>query len=571
MLYLILIIHPPVPARTFRSPLINLQPNTTYYYRAFASNAAGDSYGTEYILTTSEIYTTTITFPVQNINDSGDTIQVILVFTHNLTGTNRNWTSEEKNLLISKHGELDISYNLDDPLLVPGSLSMEISDEDGVLDDLFFGSGTIALATYKQALLTIKINGVEKYSGNCIEDTIKSNTGTRIISFTVAPKTDLIVKRELYNTENKWTNPFSFTPTSYYSVIEILENIFHLVNPSISYLGGSLELIHNWQFQGKGEGVGNFINDIMFQELYQMIDPLFFDNSFGLTNCGDLLKKLAIDWGAFTGMVGNNKAFFKQLFHYNAGNVQTVSVYAFQKAYRYGLIDYVNFSTNIGGPNEPYEEGIYTELADRYIERTSLPGFFITSGSSGTNIKSVISRLNYFVFNHGSTISSPPDEGTIYSNNGSTFQVMGTVIATSGMTTTSYVSTKRVSGIDNPTSSGTLTLVSGTGPGTITYSSVTNADDTYDIYQARLSTLLNNSFADHGKLSANFWYTYRGNIQNCRVDKFIFNGIDYDFLKDFEYAGNKYQPISMKFYYAENKVECEAIFLGDTGYPNPFN
>lgn len=504
-------------------------------------------------------YTTTITFPEQNISPT-ETIQLILVFDTDLTGSNRSWNAVDYNLRVLNYGKREASYDLEDAFMVPGKTSMIIGDPDRVLDDLLFGAGAIAIATDKQAKVTKKVNGVAEFIGNMIEDTIDFDDGTMTLKFTAAPKIDIINKRMVYDEDNNALNPFSYTGSSYYRITAVLEDIFGLVNPSISYSGGSLEVIHDWEFHGKRDTAACFLMDIEFDEIFQMIDPLFFDSSYGLRNCGDILKKYALDWGCFCGFISYDKAFFKKLFYYNASNLQTVNVFNRKKGYRYGLIDYVKVTTGISGPNEPYEQGTFTELEDRYLSRKSLPGFFLNAGiSSGSNIKAVISRTNHFVFDHGSSIVGT-EEGTIYSNNGSQFTVVGRPYADGSVEFT--LPTIKSNGTNNPDAAGTLTLVSGVGPATITYTAYGDADGTYTVHGAR-QTEIYAGHIDLGDLQSQFWYRFRGNIQNCRVDKFTLRGIGYDFLKDFNYDGSKYQPIQMEWNDAEGTTECEAIYLGE--------
>jgi hypothetical protein len=500
---------------------------------------------------------------VQKINDV-NTIQVIIEFTHDLTGTDRNWNAKDYNLRILNYGKLSIGYDLEDAFLVPGTYSLVIGDPDGVLDDLFFGAGEIPIATDKQAKITLKINGSNKFLGHAIEDSIDYNDATCICDLVFAPKTDLINKRMVYDEDGLPLNPFGYTQDTVVSILDILLDIYKLVNPSLTYPTG-LQIIQDWEFQGRRNPTTIcYLNNITFVNLMQSVNELFFVNTYGILTCGDVLKKLAIDWCCFTGLISDEKAFFRKLFLYDPANVQSVNVLSRKKGYKYGLIDYVKVTTELGDPDEPYKEGVFTELEDRYIIRKTLPGFYVTGAFEQTNIFAAIDRDNHFVFFHG-LLANQPSEGAIYSNNGSNFKVVGTAWAGEDIY---YITTERVAGENDPQESGTLTKVSGDGDATYTYASYGDADAippsySYEIYQARDPNLFSNAFKNHGALCANFWYKYRGNIQNCRVDKFIFRGVDYDYLKDFNYGGSKYQPISMVFDFANSSTECEAIYIGE--------
>ena len=504
---------------------------------------------------------TTITFPIEKIDN--DTIQLIIEFTTSLTGTDRQWDAREKGMLVEKWGVLEMAYEIDQALLVPSTLGLSIGDRDGLLDNLFFGSDSIAVTTAKEAKITIKVNGINKFVGHIIEDSIESDITIHRIKFDAAPKTDIINKRMVYDDTGVSLNPFIYTQSTSLSIINnLLLDIYKLVNPSLT----GIDVVYDWEFQGSRTTNECYLNIIKFEDLYQSVDELYFDTSFGISTCGDVLRKLALDWCSFTGMISYDKAFFKKLFHYNANNVQTVDVLFWQKNYKYGLIDYVKIEVYLSDPNQPYEEGTFTQLQDRYLNRKSLPAFFVADGFSGTNVEAVISSRGDFVFDTGSTITNPPSEWDVYSNNSSEFEVIGTPFPYGD--TEGKITTRRISGTNDPDASGTLTKVSGLGDATYSYSSWGNSDGTYYVYQARDPNLFNNEFKNSGALLAKFWYNFRSNIQNCRVDKFKFKGIDYDFLKDFIYNSSKYQVISLRIHYAENYSECEAIYIGE--YTAPF-
>jgi hypothetical protein len=531
-------------------------------------------------------YTTTITFPIQNISPT-ETIQLILVFDTNLIGSNRDWDAADYNLRVLNYGKRDASYDLEDAFMVPGKTSMIIGDPDGVLGDLLFGAGAIALTTEKQAKVTKKINGVAAFIGNIIEDTIDFDDGTRILKFTAAPKIDIINKRMVYDEYGNALNPFNYDLTLRYPMAQLVEDIYKLVNPAISFSDGSLEFIHNWKFKGQkyypNDGYENYLNDFEVYEIEPLIRAYYLDNQASVGTCGDILRKLAQLCCAFTGMISYDKAFFKKLFHYNENNLQTVIVLSRQRGYRYGLIDYVKLNCtfkDVNGnqdfdPNEPYEEPsheAFTELQDRFILLNSMNVFFrgIPSPSTLRNTNVYFGRVDlghfnnndYFVFNWGVDVNIYPAEGAIYSNNGSEFEVIGTPM-TAPDDNTLFITTMRISGTNDPDASGTLTQVSGTGLSWYSYTSYSDATGYYNIYQVRDPSIENNAWLNYGEMVAKLWYQYRGNIQNCRVDKFILRGIGYDFLKDFNYDGSKYQPIRMVWNDAEGVTECEAIYLGE--------
>lgn len=504
--------------------------------------------------------TLTYTFPVQRI-DPENTLQLIIVFNHTFSLADFSYTAEEKNLRVEQYGKLEMQYDLEDAFLVPGKMNFTIGDADGVLDEDFFGADTGAL-TEKQAKVTLKLNGTVVFIGNIIEDSIDYDTATMQVKFDAAPQLDIINKRMVYDEAGVTAlNPLGLTSSTYRNVVDIIEKIYQLVNASISY-PTTLTVIHDWEFFGIKDTAGAVINDIVFEEILQLVDPLFFDNSYGISTVGDVLRKLAVDWCSFTGFISYDKAFFKKLFHYDAANLQTVYVHGWRKGYRYGLIDYVKLTTGVASVNEPYEEGTFTELQDRFINKKTLPGFWVGPSSSDTNVKAILSgRTGYFIFVvDGSAITTFPVEGDTYTHNSSTWTVIGVNETNDAYSDITFY---RSAGSNDPTASGTLTRATGSGDASIAFSSVSSADGNYDVYQTRDPNIISNAFSDHGDIVAKFWYHYRGNIANCRVDKFVFKGINYDFLKDFNYSGFKFQPIGMTFHFTQGFTECEAIYLGE--------
>ncbi|MEW6507176.1 MAG: hypothetical protein AB1432_05465 [Bacteroidota bacterium] len=584
---------------------------------------------------------TTITFPVQQVNNE-ETIQLILNIFHEEVIGMRAWNSDDYRIKVANWGDINMDYEIEENLLLPSNVMFEFDDLNHSLGDLLFGQSALALSVDKEIEAIIKINGIERIKATAIPGKIRCNPGKGKVKLTVGTRTDILNKKPVYfrggthtfritaaftnfpqegsiysNNGSQFTvvgviqvedgglriatnrtsglnNPLSadwltkvsgngdvsyqyaswwtgyginhwnYSRNTYRSIVSILENIYSIVDSSISYSGGILDL-HSWQMQGNRDSAECYLNNIRLPETYILTDPLFFDDAYQIKSFGDMLKKLAIDWGAFTGMLSNGKAFFKQLFNFNAANTQAVKINKWEQGYELSLIDYVRVTTGINSPNEPYTKGIYTPKEDRILERKSLPGFYITASQSGSNVKAVINRSNHFVFDHGSAISNYPSEGSVYSNNSSEFEVVGTPFSI-GSDVSRRITTIRIAGTNNPDASGTLIKVSGTGDTTYSYSSYGDANGTYTIYRARDPILdypgYQNVFKDHGDLMSAFWFFNRGNIQKCRIDSFTFWGIGYDFMKDFIHSGLKFQIISMTIRPSQSLTDVKALFLG---------
>ncbi len=301
-------------------------------------------------------------------------------------------------------------------------------------------------------------------------------------------------------------DPLNLTDVVPYSVAvtELLEKIFQLVNPSISYSSGDITITHNWLMWGDRFNTtypplydGHKIYDITFAELLFDKRPMFFDSTKNLNTVADVLRKLSIDWCAFSGMIHSKKAFFKKLFYYDAVNAQTLPrVLRFEEGYSGGVIDYVKIVTIWNAVSKQWTKGNNPFLEERKIVRDTLITFW-SDGDAG----------------------SPPAE---YPNSKSS--VLATIARTPNTDDGSYA----VWGVSDP-----------------------------DYFSA--------AFVPNGKLIAEYWYDKRGTMTGCRRDRFDLLGIAFDPMKDFLYDGRMYQPIMAKKYLSKNHTEVEALYLGEVG------
>lgn len=355
-----------------------------------------------------------------------------------------------------------------------------------------------------------------------------------------------------YSTSNTYTSGGTLQkiadPNTYEPITDILEAIFQLVNPSISYAGGDIEFYHDWEFiaitgsddindathsagvvtvqtdssGGLSPGDRIFIEDVVgmtdlnaefsvntvpdgthftvvlttaqsytsggkwykigeagdIEDVEVLIQNLFFDNT-GPATVGELLKKLAIDFFSFTGMISEDRVFFKKLYRYDSGNTQTLgTVRTFRKEYRYPLIDYVKMKAIISA-ERIYEAGTFTNISNKILTRDPvIPSFFDDPTEAGTNMRFTAGSNNIF------------------------------------------------------------------------HAKDTAIDSAYNGWHA------------NGYLLANLWYNFRGSFYTNRVDHFEVEGVGYDFLKDFQYGGNNYQIIGMTKRWKDNITEIDALFLG---------
>jgi len=436
----------------------------------------------------------TYTWPAAHISDS--TMQFVLTVVYEKetgpsSGSSRN--AAEYGLSILDAGSLEWAYEFEDALLTPGTMSIKIGDRDLLLQDDIFGDGH----TNPSIKLELKLNGETEFIGYALASTIKFSQAERALTFTASPQIDLINKQMVYDEDGDSLNPFEYDFYGPYvdygpKIYNMIEDIFQLVDSSITLASGKLEIIHDWIFRGQryNPATGRFLtgvykDDFVFNDLFVNPTLMYDDNSIGISTTGDVLRRLAADFGAFTGMIHTERAFFKKLFHYSATNLQVIDdVLDWQQTYRYNLIDYVKIINKIEefSGTQTYHapnEDAFTELADRFISRTSVIGFYVDGIYSQSNVQAR---------------TQLPSQH-------------------------------------------------------------------YYIQQAK-DTSFDPDFQDHGELLSNFWYNFRGEITRCRVDPFRISGLNYEFLKDFNYGGFKYQPIRLKKNWAENETEIDALYLG---------
>ena len=309
-----------------------------------------------------------ITFPVESINGT-DSAQILLEFPDGSGGIN----AVDQSISIENYGNIELSYELDDPFMIPASYAIKILDGADYLFDLFFpSSGDPA------PVVTLKINGVIEFIGKTIEDSIFYDYESKIFTIKAAPRMDILNKQMIFDLDDNPVNPFGYTETTtgvptFYSLTQILEDIFQLVNSSISYSGGDIEISHGWEFKAFNitPPYGEAFSGLTLADLRTTANRFFFDDTTQMRNVGDVLRRIAQDFGAFAGMLSENKAFLKQLFYYDSSNTQTidsVNIIKRERRYNYGLIDFVRaivrapLATDIN-----YDEGTETTLEDRYL------------------------------------------------------------------------------------------------------------------------------------------------------------------------------------------------------------
>jgi hypothetical protein len=308
------------------------------------------------------------------VNNEGDTVELWIKFTNSGTGTTADIVAETSGIRVADWGVIEWTYDFEDAFLVPGVFTVKLWDSDLVLRDMFFGTSATNLAFAKNPKATLWLNGVEEYIGTVQEDSVLYDMGEQSVTFTCDAQTSILNKTLLYDDDNAPLNPLGVTESIRYPILSMILLAYQLVDDTIAY-PANLEISYDWLFSGVrfDPADSHPLTNMTFVELEGLSTYFFFDSTYGLTTVGDFLKKLALDFCAYTGLIHEKRAFFKKLFYYDATNVQTLgTVLNRQFNYRYGLLDYVEVTTQTSG-NHTYSTGTDNNIVDRTLKLLSIP------------------------------------------------------------------------------------------------------------------------------------------------------------------------------------------------------
>lgn len=348
-------------------------------------------------------------FPIQHLG-TGDSLRLSIKFETNIILQHPPeiiYNASDLDIYITDLGSLEHEYNLEDFFVSPPFYDLKLSvPENSDFARLLYDKTTPFSLADKRA--EVKLEIMYEYSteweieflGYFIEEEIEYDPDTTMFSVTCAPKTDIINRKMLVDLSGGAINPFEYPSdfgghTYMGRLGRILNDAYKSVDPEVN-----VQTIHNWLFRGlwnenyTASGDGDFLlfpfdlgeppvsptvrEDIQFAELYQDIRKMFHNPT--ITTLGDLLRKLAIDWGCFTGMLNTKNAFFKSLFDTNGlYELDDETYYNRKLKYQLPLLSHVRYEL----PNSTVHElGTFTGLEGSYLRRDSMVGF----GSSFTNI-----------------------------------------------------------------------------------------------------------------------------------------------------------------------------------------
>lgn len=301
-------------------------------------------------------------------------------------------TGDAYNVFLKEIGNYEIEYDFEELFCAPYPLSVTLIDiNKNFINDLF---GYFSLQNFNRGVCNFYLKYEDEweleYSGKILEETIKYNYKDKILEFEIVGFDETLKNIALYDSDNNPINPLNYQPNNYYNIVRIINDIYKTINSSIE-----VSINHDWIFYGENPP-NPPRSDITFEQLYQYVNPLFFNNAYGVSNLQALIQKLAIDWGCVTGLLHYKKAFFRKIFRYSSYFNCDLRLIDYEIEYLPSVL-YTEFRTLIGSIRK-YSAGVFTQVPGRYIVRNPvLPGFY--SGTNrGTNVLAVVNNTTYYVY-----------------------------------------------------------------------------------------------------------------------------------------------------------------------------
>ncbi len=332
------------------------------------------------------------TTSVGTLIKNGDRILVKCQFTIDDIGSNVTYLASDKGLYIKRYGSTKMEFNFDEFFLAPNEFSFEVQDRADEFNNLLY-EGADVDKVYKDFYVEVQLKhpgGIyeTKFSGNNAVENIEYDPKTKIHVFTALPSTNILNEAAIFqptydatkfNYDLAYTYPNNPLALSFYKssilqgtikwnwilLTDLIKKMFQLINASIV-----VTFIQNWLFYGKlgaTESSALTFNDLLVDNNW--LGSVFAEDKHSdIKSIGDLLKKIAFEFGCVAGVQSKNAAFFKQVYYVDVSSLQTlgplVSGYP-KKKYKYQKIDYARITSSY------YEQD--TGQRNRYVEQQFRP------------------------------------------------------------------------------------------------------------------------------------------------------------------------------------------------------
>ena len=500
-----------------------------------------------------------IIFPETDIGIDDTTVQLKLSFNYDGFYTATSVNAEDEKMYVMQYGDLSWSYNLDDPILVPGTQDIIIHDQKGYLTDIFFEE-TATEYFDKRGKVQLLLNGTVEFEGTIIEDSISYNVAEKLIQFSVANSLDILNRTGLYYEDESggsltWQ---SYDPLGYGS-------------------GGSKDVyLIIWDIFAEIDTWGSFsFDDATKYAAFRQAEVTI----TGISKSG---TTLTISTGATGVLADGDKVFFGSV-----GGITDLNHRVFIVS---NVVSNTSFDVTLdtsqtytsGGKWAAIEESTFTDLHG-YTDN-----LFYNHDYGMTSLGDVLRALaNEFFCFTGIGTSYKPFFRKLFTYDSSNTQTLGTVLEWEKNYKShlyDYVEVRSTddnliykagtdTGIEDNKLQMTDTLFAFfkefTQDPDVSLYTVTTASSNMRLNGATGNYVylinepaLGETYHESGRIQADFWYKYRGTITYSRIDKFKVVGVEYDFVKNFVYDGKRYQIIGLTKKLEEGISEIEAIYLG---------
>lgn len=279
-----------------------------------------------------------LTSPTEKINNT-DTIYLWMEFKNSPTNMSVKFSDANIGIKVAKWGTLGISYDLTDSLISTAQYTLTLQERFSFLYDLFFSP---AGEQEVEAVIQLYVNNSLEFEGSVIADTIDYNHGTKEITFTCAPKMDILNKLKLTDDNGAPINPAGFPVSGMEWMDDHLLKIFQTVDPYIE----SVNIKSDWIFTSFPEMLP--VISYTFSELRvhgQICVNYGIAAEAGCSSLADYLKQLCVNYASIAGMLSSKKPFFKKMI-FNTSNERQyagkeLSKHTFYKTQKYEYVKVV--------------------------------------------------------------------------------------------------------------------------------------------------------------------------------------------------------------------------------------
>lgn len=512
-------------------------------------------------------YTITINFPKMPAKHgeigSEEFWQLILTFTVDAAGTNETHWSYDKNLALTKIGQASWEYDLEDADLVVGSLDVTIEDiptfdEDGYLLSLLEDSDVL-----KEFAVEVQVDGVADFTGKVTERNIKYvrklSEGGGELHCRAYPSTNLLDASAVIDDRGTPTNNLGYlNETSGNTISNVVNNedgtltITHNNANNIDdgdlvrlrNIGGITDII-GWHYAEKVDSNNFKINFSTTQDSWSTTG---FD-SVSIFDGADVI--------ALTAILGDIFQIVDSGISYASGDISLKHNWLFSddSVTEYDFDELEAFTENFVVGDTLNQTPLPGVNSTKNLLKILAKNFAAFAGVLNNN-RAFFHKLFYYDPNDLQTLGVVLEHDFNYE-----FGLVDYVSANVSQTeevfydagSFTHNSNRKLTIEDLPLYWYTAFSSSASNIRVI-------ADSDAILYGK--DTDVDTAWKDIGEMIADFFFKFRGDIANARVDRFKVVGIGYDYTKSFNHFGNKYQIITLKKDYANGTSEIKALNLG---------